>query len=140
MIAAIPRVIEPLVEYLEKEMALSGVPMAEGENDIILTGGFQRALALVLDTDSSRPGQKVAIESPTFTGLLNLLIAKQIEFVPIPMDEEGMDTDYLECLSQGRGPGDHYDPDLPQPDRHHDEPGAPRASAQAAGKAPRTDY
>ncbi len=96
-----PQGYQPMVEYLEKEMALAGVPMAEGENDIILTGGFQRSLALVLDL-LVRPGQRVAIESPSFSGLLNLLIAKRIDFVPIPMDGEGMDTEYLAgVLAQG---------------------------------------
>lgn len=85
---------QPLVEYLEREMALAGVPMAEGENDIIITGGFQRALSLILDLIIT-PGQKVAVEAPTFTSLLNLLIAKRIDFVPVPMDSEGMDTEYL---------------------------------------------
>jgi DNA-binding transcriptional MocR family regulator len=85
---------QPLVEHLEKEMALSGVPMAEGENDIIITGGFQRALSLILDLIVT-PGQKVAVEAPAFTSLLNLLIAKRIDYVPIPMDGEGMDTEYL---------------------------------------------
>ena len=84
----------PLIDYLEKEMALAGVPMAEGENDIILTGGFQRALALVLDR-IIKPGQKVAIESPTYTSILNLLIAKEIDHVAIPMDSQGMDVDHL---------------------------------------------
>jgi DNA-binding transcriptional MocR family regulator len=75
--------------------------MAEGENDIILTGGFQRALALVLDL-ILRPGQKVAIEAPVFTGILNLLLAKRIDFVPIPIDQNGMDTEYLAgVLAQG---------------------------------------
>jgi DNA-binding transcriptional MocR family regulator len=84
----------PLIDHLEKEMALNGIPMAETENDIILTGGFQRGLTLVLDR-LLEPGQKVAIESPTYTGILNLLIAKGIDYVPIPVDEEGIDTEYL---------------------------------------------
>jgi DNA-binding transcriptional MocR family regulator len=87
----------PLIDHLEKEMALNGIPMAETENDIILTGGFQRALTLVLDR-LLRDGQKVAIESPTYTGILNLLIAKGIDYVPIPMDDEGLDTDYLAAV------------------------------------------
>jgi DNA-binding transcriptional MocR family regulator len=92
---------QPLVEYLEKEMALAGVPMAEGENDIILTGGFHRALSLVLDL-ILRPGQKVAIEAPSYSGILNHLIAKRIEYVPIPVDGEGMDTEFLAgVLAQG---------------------------------------
>jgi DNA-binding transcriptional MocR family regulator len=89
-----PQGYQPFVQYLEKEMALAGVPMAEGENDIILTGGFQRSLSLLLD-QLVAPGQKVAVEAPTFTGILNLLIAKKIGYVPIPMDGEGMDTEYL---------------------------------------------
>jgi 2-aminoadipate transaminase len=96
-----PQGYQPLVEYLEKEMALAGVPMAAGEHDIVLTGGFQRALALVLSR-LIRPGQKVAIESPTYTGIINLLIAQMIDFVPIPVDEHGMDTEYLAgVLAQG---------------------------------------
>lgn len=96
-----PQGYQPLVEYLEKEMALAGVPMAEGENDIILTGGFQRALALILDL-IVRPGQRIAIEAPTYSGILNLLIAKRIEYTPIPVDAEGMDTEYLAgVLAQG---------------------------------------
>jgi len=89
-----PQGYQPLVEYLEKEMALAGVPMAEGQNDIILTGGFQRAVALLLDF-ILRPGQKVAVESPNYPNLLNLLIAKRIDYVPVPVDGQGMDTDYL---------------------------------------------
>jgi GntR family transcriptional regulator/MocR family aminotransferase len=85
---------QPLVEHLEKEMALAGVPMAPGQNDIILTGGFQRALSLALDF-LLKPGQKVAIESPCYSGLLNLLIAKRIDYVPVPVDGQGMDTDHL---------------------------------------------
>lgn len=92
---------QPLVEYLEKEMALSGVPMAEGQSDIILTGGFQRALALVLGR-VLKPGQKVAIESPSYANILSLLAASGIDHVPIPVDESGMDTEYLAgVLAQG---------------------------------------
>jgi DNA-binding transcriptional MocR family regulator len=89
-----PQGHQPLVEHLEKEMALAGVPMAEGQNDIILTGGFQRALSLVLDF-IVQPGQKVAVEAPTYTNLLNHLIAKRIDYVPIPLDGQGMDTNFL---------------------------------------------
>lgn len=84
----------PLVEYLEKEMALAGVPMAEGENDIIITNGFQRALSVILRMLVKR-GAKVAVEAPTYSAILNLLIAERIGYVAIPMDSQGMDTDYL---------------------------------------------
>jgi DNA-binding transcriptional MocR family regulator len=89
-----PQGYQPLVEYLEKEMALAGVPMAEGQNDIIITSGFQRALSLLLDF-LVQPGQKVAIEAPCYVQLLNLLIAKRVGYVAIPVDSQGMDTEYL---------------------------------------------
>ncbi len=92
-----PQGYQPLVEHLEKQMALSGVAMAEGENDIIITAGFRRALDLILGF-ILQPGQKVAIETPSYSGLLNVLIAKRVGIVPVPMDEEGMDTEYLEGL------------------------------------------
>ena len=96
-----PQGYQPLVEYLEKEMALAGVPMAQGENDIILCGGFQRALSLVLSR-IIKPGQKVAIESPNYSNLLNLLMAQEIPLEAIPMDANGMDTEYLAgVLSRG---------------------------------------
>lgn len=96
-----PQGYQPLVEYLEKEMALSGVPMAEGQNDIILTSGFQRALALVLGR-ILKPGHKVAIESPAYTSILSLLTASGIDYVPIPVDDSGMDTEHLAgVLAQG---------------------------------------
>jgi DNA-binding transcriptional MocR family regulator len=89
-----PQGYQPLVEHLEREMALAGIPMAEGQNDIIITGGFQRALSLILDF-IVRPGQKVAIESPSYSNLLNLLIAKRYDFLPVPMDNDGLDTEFL---------------------------------------------
>jgi GntR family transcriptional regulator/MocR family aminotransferase len=92
-----PQGYQPLVEYLEREMALLGITMAQGQNDIILTGGFQRALSLLIDY-LIRPGDKVAIETPCFSQLLNLLIAKRVPFVPVPVDSQGMDTDYLATL------------------------------------------
>ncbi len=92
---------QPLVEYLEKEMALNGVAMAAGENDIILTGGFRRALGLVLSM-ILKPGQKVAIEAPTYNGIINCLAVQNIKFVQIPLDQDGLRTDLLEqCLAEG---------------------------------------
>lgn len=96
-----PQGYQPLVEHLEREMALCGIPMEEGQNDIIITGGFQRALSLLLDF-TGRPGQKVAIESPSYSNLLNLLIAKQMDFLPVPVDSEGMDTEFL-ATAMARG-------------------------------------
>ncbi|HES57990.1 MAG TPA: PLP-dependent aminotransferase family protein, partial [Firmicutes bacterium] len=88
---------QPLIEWLEHEMTLCGIDMREGVNEIILTGGFQRGLTLVLDLLGAHK-ESVAIESPTFTGILNLLTAKGIDYHAVPVDGAGMDTDYLAQL------------------------------------------
>jgi 2-aminoadipate transaminase len=84
----------PLVDHLEKQMALLGVPMAPGENDIIITSGFQRALSVLLRL-LVKPGGKVAIETPGYSAIINLLVAEGIPWVAIPVDSEGMETSAL---------------------------------------------
>lgn len=88
---------QPLVEWLEHEMTLCGIDMREGVNEIILTGGFQRGLSLALDLLGAHK-ESVAIESPTFTGIINLLTAKGIDYHAVPVDGAGMDTEYLAQL------------------------------------------
>jgi DNA-binding transcriptional MocR family regulator len=85
----------PLAEHLEMEMALDGVQMGEEKNGIIVTAGFQRAASLLMDI-ILQPGKKVALENPCYANVLNLLIAKRISCVPVPVDACGMQTDYLE--------------------------------------------
>ncbi len=78
-------------------MTLCGVDMREGQNEIILSGGFQRGLSLVLDLLGAYK-ESVAIESPTYTGIINLLTAKGIRYHPVPVDGAGLDTEYLAQL------------------------------------------
>ena len=88
---------QPLVEWLEHQMALCGVDMRPGVNEIIVTGGFQRGLSLVLDLLGAQQ-DGVIIEEPTFPGIINLLIAKGVRFHTVPVDGAGMDTEYLAQL------------------------------------------
>ncbi|MEZ5337810.1 MAG: PLP-dependent aminotransferase family protein [bacterium] len=92
-----PQGYQPLVEYLEREMALAGVDMRPGVNEVIISGGFQRALSLILDLLAAR-GEMVAVEMPTYASILNLLIVKGIQCVGVPVDGAGMDTEYLAVL------------------------------------------
>ena len=92
-----PQGYQPLVEYIEGKMALDGVDMAAGskhENHVIITNGFQSALNLIL-TLLVKPGDTVAIENPTYAAILNLLIARGINYVGIPVDDNGMRVDEL---------------------------------------------
>jgi len=86
---------QPLVEWIEHEMTLAGADMTR--NSVIVTGGFQRALSLLLDLLVARGGI-VAVESPTYASILNLLIFKGIEHKAVPVDGAGMDTEFLAQL------------------------------------------
>ena len=70
-------------------------------DQIIITAGSQQALFLV-GMVHINPGDKVAIESPTFTGGIAAFDPFEPEFVPIPMDQNGLLTDHLEAwLDEG---------------------------------------
>ncbi|MCG3152179.1 MAG: Histidinol-phosphate aminotransferase [bacterium] len=87
---------QPLVEHLEQRMALEGVAMAPGQNDIVLVTGFQKGLHLLIDL-LAQPGDVFAVEQPTYASILNLLMARRLDYVGIPMDREGMRLDRLEA-------------------------------------------
>jgi DNA-binding transcriptional MocR family regulator len=78
-------------------MTLAGVDVSPQVNGVIVTGGFQRGLSLLLDVLAGR-GELVAVESPTYASILNLLIAKGIHYKGVPVDGGGMDTEYLAQL------------------------------------------
>jgi GntR family transcriptional regulator/MocR family aminotransferase len=92
-----PQGYQPLVELLEQEMARRGVPMAEGENEVIVTSGFQRALSITLQVLLQR-GQQVAVEAPTYSSIVNQLRSASIEAVPVSMGPDGMDLGALETV------------------------------------------
>lgn len=92
-----PQGYQPLVEWVQQWLASEQVDMREGKNDVILAGGFQLALSLLL-TFLVKPGKIVAVEDPTYTSVLNALIARGIPHKGISMTEDGMDLDALKKL------------------------------------------
>ena len=62
---------------------------------VIVTSGSQQALFLAAMIHLN-PGDKVAIESPTFTGGIGAFDPFQPEFVPLEMDDDGLLTHELE--------------------------------------------
>jgi len=90
-----PQGYQPLVEWLSHILAAEQVDMREGRNDVILAGGFQLALTLLL-TFLIRDGKAVAVEDPTYTSILNSLIARRIKHVGIPVESDGMNLEILE--------------------------------------------
>jgi len=92
-----PQGYQPLVEHLEKKEALSGVAMAPGQNDVVVVSGFQQGLNLLMNLLIS-PGEAVAVEMPTYSSILNLLITRKIPYFGVPVDGNGMVVDKLKVL------------------------------------------
>ncbi|MDQ8729803.1 PLP-dependent aminotransferase family protein [Bradyrhizobium sp. LHD-71] len=72
-------------------------------DDLVITVGCTEALVLALRA-VTRPGDTVAIESPTYFGLLHALKALDLKALELPTDaSEGIDLDPLQAaLSQNR--------------------------------------
>ncbi|HEX6634936.1 MAG TPA: PLP-dependent aminotransferase family protein [Usitatibacter sp.] len=71
---------------------------AEG---LMVTSGSQQAIDLVIGA-LVRPGERVAVEDPTWPGALAALEAAGARIVPIALDEHGMRLDLLErALARG---------------------------------------
>lgn len=88
----------PGLPELRRQIArrLTQAGCAVGPDEIVITNGCQEALVLALRA-LTRPGDVVAIESPTFYGLLQALEALQLEALEIPTDPvEGLSLDALQ--------------------------------------------
>src|SRR5438105_3941592 len=65
-------------------------------NDVVITAGCMEALSLSLKA-VTRPGDTVAIESPTFFGIFQVMETLGLNVVEIPTDATtGVDLNYLE--------------------------------------------
>lgn len=73
---------------------LSTQGMMTNSDNIILTNGSQQALSL-LCRRFLKPGSRIACEEFCYGEALNLFRAEAYEILPVPMDEEGMQTDKL---------------------------------------------
>lgn len=89
-----PQGYQPLVEYLEETLARDKIDMRAGVNEIIVCSGFQAGFNLLL-TMLIKHNEIVLVENPTYASILNSLIARGIAHVGIPVEEDGMDIDYL---------------------------------------------
>ncbi len=74
---------------------MRGAP--EDPTDILITSGARQGLTLAARA-VLRPGDAAACESPTFMGVLESLRATGARVLPVPVDEDGLDTDALEEL------------------------------------------
>ncbi len=88
-----PQGLEELRHALSSHFTQSGLPFTAQE--LVITGGCIDAVRLALEV-TSKPGDGVAISSPCFNGLLELLANMSRKIVEIPCTEQGIDLAQLE--------------------------------------------
>jgi GntR family transcriptional regulator/MocR family aminotransferase len=82
---------EAICDFL-REQGIAATP-----NEILITSGSQQALSLAAMA-LLQPGDCVAVESPTYTNVIQLLQWLRVRVLGIPLDDEGMRVDLLERL------------------------------------------
>jgi GntR family transcriptional regulator/MocR family aminotransferase len=91
----------PLRETITHILASQGL-QTRSEN-VLITAGSQQALSLVSQL-LLKPGDVILVESPTYSGALDLFRALNFDVVGIPMDRQGMQVEALEKLLQQHHP------------------------------------
>lgn len=89
----------PLREMIAKHTNRCGIHVTA--DNILITSGSQQALDLIGKVFIN-PGDRIIVEDPTYLGALQAWNAYGAEYVVVPMDEDGMQTDLLkEILRTG---------------------------------------
>lgn len=83
----------PLREMIARHSARYGIKIT-AEN-VLITSGSQQALDL-LGKIFIDPGDRILVESPTYLAAIQAWNAYGAEFISVPVDTDGMKTDYLE--------------------------------------------
>ncbi len=86
-----PPEYEPLVRIMRRELSVAGV--AAGE--LCITSGAMEGIERVLDVHL-RPGDRIAVEDPGFTGHLDLVMSRGLAIEPVAVDDEGPDPAALD--------------------------------------------
>jgi 2-aminoadipate transaminase len=83
----------PLREMIARHSLRYGIEITP--ENILITSGSQQALDL-LGKILINPGDRILVESPTYLGALQAWNAYGAEYVPVPIDENGMIIEHLE--------------------------------------------
>lgn len=88
-----PQGLDELRVALSRHFTQSGFPIASEE--LVITSGCIDAVRMALEA-TTKPGDGVAISSPCFNGLLELLATMSRKVVEVPCTDDGLDLDQLE--------------------------------------------
>ena len=83
----------PLREMIARNMQRYGI-VAAAEN-VLITSGSQQALDLIGKL-LINPGDRVLVDAPTYLGALQAFDVYGAEYVSVPIDDDGLQTDRLE--------------------------------------------
>lgn len=83
----------PLREMIARHSARYGIKVTP--ENVLITSGSQQALD-ILGKILIDPGDRILVESPTYLGAIQAWKSYGAEFISIPMDEDGMRTEYME--------------------------------------------
>ncbi|MES9900046.1 MAG: PLP-dependent aminotransferase family protein [Sedimenticola sp.] len=83
--------------YLRRWISANLTDSEFSASEIIITTGSQQALDLTARC-LLNPGDKVAIEAPSYLGAIQIFTANQATLQPVPTDDEGPDMEALEML------------------------------------------
>jgi len=92
----------PLRSWLAARLHGLGIPAA-GEDGVLLTGGVQHALDVLLRA-LARPGDTILVEDPTYPGLPPLLALHQVHVVGLAVRGGGIDAAEAESLVRRAAP------------------------------------
>ena len=96
-----PQGYPPLREFIADRLQLHGVHSSCDQ--IMITAGAQSALSLIFSAFTT-PGDRVAVESPTYSRAIGLAKLHNVELLPIEMDSEGMDLGQLQRVLAEKKP------------------------------------
>jgi 2-aminoadipate transaminase len=88
----------PLRELLVRHMARYGIKVTPA--NVLITTGSQQGLDLI-GRLFINPGDRILTESPTYLGALQAWSAYQADYLPVPIDDDGLDVDHLEAQLRG---------------------------------------
>jgi 2-aminoadipate transaminase len=83
----------PLREMIARHSASYGIKITP--ENVLITSGSQQALDL-LGKILIDPGDRILVESPTYLAAIQAWNAYGAEFISVPVDDDGMNTDLLE--------------------------------------------